>query len=218
MYYFAKITKSDNNSNKIYFFEVIEVENKENSIYEPDKYIEIDESVYSYLKGILETSTFNSNNINNNQFRIYAYQESLSSPITDISIFKQNNDESLKSFENIDDITELVNNIIETVNKEFLLKSKKFEINMHMYISSAMYLMSRGYFITEENKNKKYIEIIQTKDSDLINKLNTYLSYYDKMDLYKIFYNRYTEFLNNLSKLSNKNEILELFENYNNTL
>ena len=218
MYYFAKITKSDNSSNKIYFFEVIEVENKENSIYEPDKYIEIDESVYSYLKGILETSTFNSNNINNNQFRIYAYQESLSSPITDISIFKQNNDESLKSFENIDDITELVNNIIETVNKEFLLKSKKFEINMHMYISSAMYLMSRGYFITEENKNKKYIEIIQTKDSDLINKLNTYLSYYDKMDLYKIFYDRYTEFLNNLSKLSNKDEILELFENYNNTL
>ena len=122
MYYFEKITKSDNSSNKIYFFEVIEVENKENSIYEPDKYIEIDESVYSYLKGILETSTFNSNNINNNQFRIYAYQESLSSPITDISIFKQNNDESLKSFENIDDITELVNNIIETVNKEFLLK------------------------------------------------------------------------------------------------
>ena len=89
---------------------------------------------------------------------------------------------------------------------------------MHMYISSAMYLMSRGYFITEENKNKKYIEIIQTKDSDLINKLNTYLSYYDKMDLYKIFYDRYTEFLNNLSKLSNKDEILELFENYNNTL
>lgn len=218
MYYFAKITKSDNSSNKIYFFEVIEVENKENSIYEPDKYIEIDESVYSYLKGILETSTFNSNNINNNQFRIYAYQESLSSPITDISIFKQNNDESLKSFENIDDITELVNNIIETVNKEFLLKSKKFEINMHMYISSAMYLMSHGYFITEENKNKKYIEIVQTKDSDLINKLNTYLSYYDKMENYKIFYNRYTEFLNNLSKLSNKDEILELFENYNNTL
>lgn len=217
MYYFAKITKSDN-SNKIYFFEVLEVENKEDSIYSPDKYVEIDESVYSYLKGILETSTFNSNNINNNQFRIYAYQESLSSPITDISIFKQNNDESLKSFENIDDITELVNNIIETVNKEFLLKSKKFEINMHMYISSAMYLMSRGYFITEENKNKKYIEIIQTKDSDLINKLNTYLSYYDKMDLYKIFYDRYTEFLNNLSKLSNKDEILELFENYNNTL
>lgn len=215
MYYFAKITKNDDSSNKIYFFEVLEVENKEDSIYSPDKYVEIDESVYSYLKGILETSTFSISNTDN-QFRIYAYQNEITSPITDTSIFRQ--DEVTSSEENINDVTELVSNITDKVNDSFILQSKQLEVNVHMYISSAMYLMSHGYFITEENKNQKYIEIVQTQNTDLINKLNTYLSYYDKLSAFQIRYENYKKFLDDLSKLSNKDEILELFENYNNTL
>lgn len=215
MYYFAKITKNDDSSNKIYFFEVLEVENKEDSIYSPDKYVEIDESVYSYLKGILETSTFSISNTGN-QFRIYAYQNEITSPITDTSIFRQ--DEVTSSEENINDVTELVSNITDKVNDSFILQSKQLEVNVHMYISSAMYLMSHGYFITEENKNQKYIEIVQTQNTDLINKLNTYLSYYDKLSAFQVSYENYKKFLDDLSKLSNKDEILELFENYNNTL
>jgi len=48
-------------------------------------------------------------------------------------------------------------------------------------LNSFSILASKGYFITDENREEKYLEIINTGDADLIESLEEYLDSYDNI-------------------------------------
>lgn len=76
---------------------------------------------------------------------------------------------------------------------------------------------SKGIFITEDNKEEKYIEIIETCDEDLISDLEKYIFLLDSLKVIQNKKDEYTEIINSLKYLQDYNNIEEvnkIVENY----
>lgn len=54
-------------------------------------------------------------------------------------------------------------------------------INLFQFISATLKLMDAGYFITDSNREEKYLEIIQSDDEDLIDALKDFLDVRDNV-------------------------------------
>lgn len=64
-------------------------------------------------------------------------------------------------------------------------------------------LANKGFFITEENKEEKYIEIIETCDESLIEDLEKYIFLLDKIKIIQNKKNEYDNIIESLKYLSN---------------
>ena len=64
-------------------------------------------------------------------------------------------------------------------------------------------LADKGFFITEENKEEKYIEIIETCDESLIEDLEKYIFLLDKIKIIQNKKNEYDNIIESLKYLSN---------------
>ncbi len=75
-------------------------------------------------------------------------------------------------------------------------------------------LSSKGYFITDENREEKYLEILETNDESLIQKLEDYLNYRDEIDklasLERLF-SKFKNEINDSSTIEDVKKIEELF-------
>lgn len=68
-------------------------------------------------------------------------------------------------------------------------------------------LAAEGYFITNKNREQKYIEIIETGDADLISSLEKYLEARDTIDRAIGVYDKLNAYMANLNNLSTVDEI-----------
>ena len=64
------------------------------------------------------------------------------------------------------------------------------QLEIYNFIIANNKLIEKGYVITDENKDKKFLEIVETEDDELISDLERYL--YSK-DYISPIYNWYTE-------------------------
>jgi len=79
-----------------------------------------------------------------------------------------------------------------TLEKTKLIKDIDFDMNMNLkginfmeyinYIYLFNYFASKGIFITKENKEDKYIEILELNDEEAIEKLEEYLMIQDSIN------------------------------------
>jgi len=76
------------------------------------------------------------------------------------------------------------------------------------------YFSSLGFIITEENREEKYLEIINTGESDKIEKLEKYLLSLDELNFSLNWYRKFKEFEKNLNQASTEEEIKTLLYNY----
>lgn len=72
------------------------------------------------------------------------------------------------------------------------------QYNYFRYIYLNNVFASRGIFITEENREEKYIEILELDDENLINLLEEYLKVMNQLNQYE---KMYQEFLNALDSM-----------------
>lgn len=79
-------------------------------------------------------------------------------------------------------------------------------------------LASKGYFITDENRESKYLEIINTEDSSLIEDLERYLESLDSLNIIFSIYKKYKEFKESLDSASSVEEIREISDKALNSL
>lgn len=78
-------------------------------------------------------------------------------------------------------------------------------------------LMLKGIFITDENREEKYIEIIESGDEKLINELEKYIELLDSLKILqnkKEEYDSIIEKLRTLSDYNNEKNVNEIIENY----
>jgi hypothetical protein len=68
-------------------------------------------------------------------------------------------------------------------------------------------LASNGYFITNENREEKYLEILETGDEKLIAKLEDYLNYKDEIEAVAHLERRFTAFRNEIRTATTAEEI-----------
>jgi hypothetical protein len=77
-------------------------------------------------------------------------------------------------------------------------------------------LMSNGFFITNDNREEKYLEILQLDDNEkLIDILEKYLITLDNLNKYSYNLNLYRNFQNQIDEANTVEEIKEIMERVN---
>ena len=75
-------------------------------------------------------------------------------------------------------------------------------------------LASRGYFITKQNREEKYLEILEKGIEEEIALLEKYLTLLDDLSKYRTLYYELLQVLDKINSSENKDEIASLSENY----
>jgi hypothetical protein len=75
-------------------------------------------------------------------------------------------------------------------------------------------LASNGYFITNENREEKYLEILETGDEKLIAKLEDYLNYKDEIEAVAHLERRFSAFRNEIRTATTAEEIKAIEERF----
>lgn len=77
------------------------------------------------------------------------------------------------------------------------------------------YMADSGFFITDENREEKYLEIINTNDQELIGRLEEYLEVKDviSQDLY--WYSHFVKFKNAIESASSEEQVKESLDAFN---
>lgn len=80
---------------------------------------------------------------------------------------------------------------------------------------------SKGFYITEDNKEEKYIEILEYATSveeensdEIIDKLDKYLSVMNSIQEQKEYYYSYLQFVDSIEEASTKEEVQNLLTNF----
>ncbi len=76
------------------------------------------------------------------------------------------------------------------------------------------FLASKGFFITDENREEVYIQIINSGDEKVIEHLEKYLNLLDRISVPNYQYNSYLEFEEAVKDAKTLGELKELEENY----
>lgn len=75
-------------------------------------------------------------------------------------------------------------------------------------------LSNAGYFITNENREEKYLEILETGDEKLIAKLEDYLNYRDEIDTVAYFERKFSEFRAEIKTASSVEEVEQIEQRF----
>lgn len=75
-------------------------------------------------------------------------------------------------------------------------------------------LVTKGYFITEENREEKFLEILETEDEELISILEKYLSMYDYLYSEYNLFMRAESAIEEIKHLNSVDEIHNLTNKY----
>ena len=75
-------------------------------------------------------------------------------------------------------------------------------------------LIEQGFVITEENREDKYIEIVNKDNDELLELLSDYLKARDSLKMYNLYYKDYKALLNDIQKLNEVPAIEERFNSF----
>jgi len=73
------------------------------------------------------------------------------------------------------------------------------------------YLASKGYFITDENREEMYLKCINDGDAEVIEKLSQYLDALDEFNSVDETYQKYTEYKDKIKAATSEQEVSEAY-------
>lgn len=97
------------------------------------------------------------------------------------------------------------------LKEKYLTLSRNSITSMVFYVDALMQLADKGYFITDQNREEKYIEIIETGDEELIELLEEYLIHKDEITNLKWNRKEYNKGLKTIAKLDEDSEEIREF-------
>ena len=92
--------------------------------------------------------------------------------------------------------------------------SKASGLAMYGFIVLNNDLASAGYFITNENREEKYLEILETGDEKLIAKLEDYLNYKDEIEAVAQLERKFSAFKNDIRTAATAEEVKKIEERF----
>jgi len=84
---------------------------------------------------------------------------------------------------------------------------------MYQYININNILCDKGYFIHDDNKEEVYLQILETGDENLIDKLEIYLNARDIIDRSSFLEEKYFQFFNDMKIATTHEQIIENYTN-----
>jgi hypothetical protein len=115
------------------------------------------------------------------------------------------------------------NNELENYKESSIIKvrmlvtpelSKISSFSMYGFIVLNNDLSSAGYFITNENREEKYLEILETGDEQLIQKLEDYLNYKDEIEQLSGLERKFSKFRKDIQECDSKEKVETLEKNF----
>lgn len=73
------------------------------------------------------------------------------------------------------------------------------------------YLASKGYFITDENREEMYLKVIEEGDAEVIAKLSEYLDALDEFNAVDETYTKYNEYKDKVKVATSEKEVSEAY-------
>ncbi len=141
--------------------------------------------------------------------------------VSDLIIFDENADE-LELKKNI-----YIRRMNDTVFTTRFTKLSMFDYHYYTYLNN--YFIDKGFIITEDNREEKYLEIInyaselddnETDNNEqniIIEKLEKYLAILDKISIMNRTFETYTDFIEQINDAETEEDLDLIFANFNNT-
>lgn len=85
---------------------------------------------------------------------------------------------------------------------------------MYQYININNILCDKGYFIHDENKEEVYLQILETGDEKLIDKLEAFLNARDIIDRSSFLEEKYYTFFNDMKNSDTNEEVEKHYETF----
>lgn len=92
--------------------------------------------------------------------------------------------------------------------------SKASGLALYGFIILNNDLAANGYFITNENREEKYLEILETGDEKLIAKLEDYLNYKDEIEAVAQLERKFSAFRNEIRSAATPEEVKKIEERF----
>jgi len=92
--------------------------------------------------------------------------------------------------------------------------SKASGLALYGFIILNNDLASAGYFITNENREEKYLEILETGDEKLIAKLEDYLNYKDEIEAVAQLERKFSAYRNEIRSAATVEEVKKIEERF----
>lgn len=166
--------------------------------YDKTLFIPLSEEVFKFLNEKLTLDTGKMSN--------YYVNEDFTGEINEVSKLLYDSDIQYK-----DDISYWIEHYT-TMARELVFSRIKFlPIKLFEYISINNELISKGYFISEENKEEKYLEILNKESEEFIEKFIKYLEIMDKLSMEKEIIRKYDDLVENLQTANSKDEMEKLY-------
>lgn len=110
----------------------------------------------------------------------------------------------------VDEVENLKNIILSRARNELSTQFMAFSGFIFFEMMTANNILnSHGYYITESNREEKYLEIITSGNEDVIIALEKYLSAYDKISLPYSLYKKIVDLEDMLSQSENIKDVME---------
>jgi hypothetical protein len=115
------------------------------------------------------------------------------------------------------------NNELESLKESSIIKvrmlvtpelAKISGFSMYGFIVLNNDLSNVGYFITNENREEKYLEILETGDEQLIQKLEDYLNYKDEIEQLASLERKFSKFKKDIIDCDSQESIKTLEEDF----
>jgi hypothetical protein len=119
--------------------------------------------------------------------------------------------EVVDATENLDILKDLAMTDVQNKFNASMNVVAVFELYNVMMINNE--LAANGYFITNDNREEKYIDIINSGDENLITLLQTYLEMKDRIDPMWEYYNKVNEFKLTLKDMETIEEVTTARDN-----
>jgi len=104
-----------------------------------------------------------------------------------------------------------LSNFRENVNHA---QANVYGIQMYEYININNYLNDKGYFIHDDNKEETYLEILETSDEALIDKLEVYLNARDDISRASTLERFYAKFYNEMKEAESTEDVEKIVRYY----
>lgn len=87
-------------------------------------------------------------------------------------------------------------------------------LSLYGFICLNNELSDKGFFITDENRESKYLSILETGDEKLIQKLEDYLNYRDEISRISSLYKKFEVFRKEVMNETDKDKLTKLADDF----
>ena len=175
----------------------------ENDSFEVDttKYIEVTEELYNFV-GTVDLA-----------INTVKYPTGTTELTKEILI--TNSPNVFDNVENVDTLSIIKLKSIQQAKNELLTRVDFTTLmDYHTFTIINNELILAGYTIIDSNREEKYLEIINTSDSELISKLEKYLEAYDRLSQHRSWYLIYTKTISQINSATTTSEVEGFLNTY----